>query len=538
MSELHVAITAHFWGQASTGSGQYLHKLVETLRAHHPALRLTLIADAAAAARAAAPDGVGWQVGRTPFDGRNANLAKVWFEQIVAPRLAAEAGAHLLHVPYFAPPLRSALPTVVTIHDLIPMLLPPYRGSALVRGYTALAAHAARHSAHILADSNASRRDILRALRVEPRGVSTVYLAADEGFRPQPAAAIAAIRAKLALPERFVLYLGGFDVRKNVPLLLEALAQCGGEWPLVIAGKLPTQDSAFTPDPRRVARELGIEERVRFVGWVEEADKAPLLGAASLFVFPSAYEGFGLPILEAMGCGTATLSTNVSSLPELAGDAAVLVPPNEVGALAAAMARLMENDAARQELAGARPRAGRALLVGALRQRDRRDLSGGGGGVARMAVTVRPLQADDHRHVLDVARSLAAWFQPLDQMALAIDLDEHEGLVALQAGQLVAFLTFYLIDATVAELSWLGVSPEVQARGIGGALLDALEATLRARAVQQLQLNTVPADFNAAFAPTNNFYRHHGFTLAHRIENFYAHGRPGITFVKQLDDKG
>lgn len=348
---MHIAISAHFWGQPTTGSGQYLHRLVESFQQHHPTLRLTLIADSAAAQRAGPPAGVEWRVAPTPFDGRQPALAKLWFEQVAVTRAAQEVGADLLHVPYFASPLRSALPVVVTVHDLIPMLLPAYRGNGLVRGYTALVAQAARRATQILADSEASRRDILRLLRVQPGRVRTVYLAAEERFRPPPAADIAAVRARLALPDTFALYLGGFDIRKNVPLLLEALATSTGHWPLVLAGQLPREDRPFSPDPRRLVARLGLEPRVRFTGWVEEAEKPALLGAASLFVFPSAYEGFGLPILEAMGCGTATLTTNISSLPELAGNGAALVPPNDGAALQAALDRLMADDAARAALA-------------------------------------------------------------------------------------------------------------------------------------------------------------------------------------------
>lgn len=352
---MHIAISAHFWGQPTTGSGQYLHRLVESFQKHHPSLRLTLIADARAAQRAEPPEGAGWLVAPTPFDGKQPALAKLWFEQVAVPRAAQQVGADLLHVPYFASPLRSTLPVVVTVHDLIPMLLPAYRGNGLVRGYTALVARAARRATRILADSEASRRDILRLLRVAPGRVRTVYLAAEERFRPPPAADVAAVRARLTLPEGFALYLGGFDIRKNVPLLLEAVAASTGRWPLVLAGQLPREDRPFSPDPRPLVARLGLEERVRFTGWVEEAEKPALLGAASLFVFPSAYEGFGLPILEAMACGTATLTTNVSSLPELAGDGAALVPPNDGAALQASLDRLMGDETARAALAARGP---------------------------------------------------------------------------------------------------------------------------------------------------------------------------------------
>jgi glycosyltransferase involved in cell wall biosynthesis len=348
---MHVAISAHFWGQETTGSGQYLHRLVAMVRHHHPDIAITLLFQTNAPQSASLPDDISYQVLSTPFDNHNKQLAKVWFEQVAVPRAAKRLGADLLHVPYFAPPLRSSIPVVATVHDLIPMVLPAYRGSALVRGYTAMVARAAQQTTLMLADSEASRQDILTLLKVPPERVRTVYLAADSDYRPQNEAEISRVRHRYNLPEQFVLYLGGFDVRKNVPLLLQAAAQQQGAWKIVIAGKLPKTDSDFFPHPQRIVEQLGIAERVQFTGWIEEGDKPALLGAATLFCFPSAYEGFGLPILEAMACGTATVTSNISSLPELAGDGALLVPPNDVPALREALDTLMANTASRVQLA-------------------------------------------------------------------------------------------------------------------------------------------------------------------------------------------
>jgi glycosyltransferase involved in cell wall biosynthesis len=348
---MHVAISAHFWGQETTGSGQYLHRLVAMLRRHHPDITITLLFQADASQKVPLPDDISHQVLPTPFDNRNKQLAKVWFEQVAVPQAAKRLGVDLLHIPYFAPPLRSAIPVIATVHDLIPMVLPAYRGSALVRSYTALVARAAQQTSFTLADSEASRQDILTLLKVPPERVRTVYLAADAGYRPQSEAELFRVRQRYNLPEQFVLYLGGFDIRKNVPLLLQVAAQQQGAWKVVIAGKLPRSDSDFFPHPKRIVEQLGIAQRVQFTGWIEEGDKPALLGAATLFCFPSAYEGFGLPILEAMACGTATVTTNVSSLPELAGEGALLVPPNDVPALREALDTLMANPVTRVQLA-------------------------------------------------------------------------------------------------------------------------------------------------------------------------------------------
>ncbi len=151
-----------------------------------------------------------------------------------------------------------------------------------------------------------------------------------------------------------------------------------------------------------------------------------------------------------------------------------------------------------------------------------------------MALSIHPLTPDDHAEVLAVARLLATWFQPLDQMALAIDLREHEGLVARRNGQIVAFLTYHQTGDQRAELSWLGVSPDAHGQGIGGLLLGALEALLSRKGLRQLHLHTVPSDTNSAFGPTNDFYRQRGYQIRRREENFYAFGRPGILLTKEL----
>ncbi|MBA3530411.1 MAG: GNAT family N-acetyltransferase [Ardenticatenales bacterium] len=150
-----------------------------------------------------------------------------------------------------------------------------------------------------------------------------------------------------------------------------------------------------------------------------------------------------------------------------------------------------------------------------------------------MSIQIHPLMPQDQPEVLAVARTLAAWFRPLDQMALAIDLREQEGLVALENNQVVGFLTHHMVGER-AELSWLGVLPEKQDRGIGSLLLATLEQLLLERSVLWLQLSTVPADHDVTFVGTNAFYQRHGFTVRQRDDNFYAHGRPRILLEKML----
>ncbi|MEZ4767516.1 MAG: glycosyltransferase family 1 protein [Caldilineales bacterium] len=337
----HLVVNGWFWDQLNTGSGQYLRGLADHLPAIAPQHRFTLVMPSRV------PDTLpaGWQGEVAPPAARLAgdNVAKLWFEQVTYPRACRRLAADIAFTPYWGSSWRRPCRTAVTVHDLIPLLLPAYRGGALQRAYTSLVGQTARRADVVLTDSEASRRDIVDHLGAAPARVHAVLLAVDERFRPvYDPVELDRVRSKYSLPDRFVLYLGGFDVRKNVPRLVRAFAELptfgkvgnSDNLFLVIAGKLPAADTPFTPDPRRVAAETGIADRVRFTGWVDEVDKPALYSLASLFVFPSLYEGFGLPIAEAAACGTPVLTSNRSSLPEAAPNA-LLVDPEDVSAIAA-----------------------------------------------------------------------------------------------------------------------------------------------------------------------------------------------------------
>jgi glycosyltransferase involved in cell wall biosynthesis len=199
------------------------------------------------------------------------------------------------------------------------LLLPAYRGGVQHRLYTALVGQTARRAAAVLTVSQASKRDIVHHLGIPPARVHVVYHGPNqEGATTPDAAHLAAVRARYALPPRFFLYLGGFDVRKNLAETIQAYRRYleqGGDSAvkLVLGGKLPERDSAFAPDPRRLAAEQGLGEQVLCCGWVEETDKPALYALATAFIFPSLYEGFGMMVLEAMAAGTPVITSQVDS---------------------------------------------------------------------------------------------------------------------------------------------------------------------------------------------------------------------------------
>jgi glycosyltransferase involved in cell wall biosynthesis len=321
---MRIVVNGWFLDQLATGSGQYLAGLTAWLPRAGTGHELTLVLprNPQSAIRnpqsAIAPT---WRLVSltTPFDGLSRDLAKLWFEQVAFPRACRRLRAEVALVPYWGSPWWRACLTVVTIHDLIPLLLPLYRGGPPQRAYTWLVARTARRAHAVLTDSEASRRDVIEHLRFPPARVHAVHLAAEERFQPvSDPDELARVRAKYSLPEEpFFLYLGGFDARKNVLKMVEGYARVikgvrqgargtGDRGPgirLVIAGGLPSRDSAFAPDPRVAVERLGIGDWVHFTGWVDEADKPALYSLAFGALYVSEYEGFGLPVLEAMSCG-------------------------------------------------------------------------------------------------------------------------------------------------------------------------------------------------------------------------------------------
>ncbi|HTP10293.1 MAG TPA: glycosyltransferase family 1 protein [Anaerolineae bacterium] len=290
-----------------------------------------------------------------PIQRPRSDFRKILFEQSIMPRAASAYEADVLHIPYWAPPLRSSVPIVVTIHDIIPLILPQYRGGALVRAYTQLVSAAARGATLILTDSDASRNDIMQHLRIPTDRVRTIYLAADPEFTDHiDPIDTAALRKNYDLPDEYVLYLGGCDARKNVETLLQvytwAQDTLSESYPLVFAGGLPDRHDEFFHDPRVIAKQIDVEDVVRFIGHVAEEDKVALYQQARAFLYPTLYEGFGLPALEALACGVPVVGSNASSVPEIVGDAGILVEPKDARAMAGALIAVCTEDSLHDEL--------------------------------------------------------------------------------------------------------------------------------------------------------------------------------------------
>jgi glycosyltransferase involved in cell wall biosynthesis len=258
-------------------------------------------------------------------------------------------------VPYFAPPLLPRTPTIVTIQDIIPLRLPAYRPTGKIKIYMDLIARAAHRATMVIAISQHVRQDIIDVLRIPSERIRVIYQAAGEEYQPVTnREQIKATRERYGLGERYIFYIGGLDQRKNVPQLVRAFAHLQAQigdpnLQLFISGNPDKQKGPLFPDPRPVAADLGMSGQIIY-RFVEEEDKPAIYSGASLFVFPSIYEGFGLPPLEAMGCGTPVVCSNRTSLPEVVGNAAITVDPDDTHALVGAIRRVLTDEALQSDL--------------------------------------------------------------------------------------------------------------------------------------------------------------------------------------------
>lgn len=272
-------------------------------------------------------------------------LAEHW----VVPRAARDAGAGLLHAPHYTLPLLWRGPAVVTIHDLIHLRFPHFHPPGAALYARVVAGSAAARARVVLADSEFTRRDVIERLGARADKVRVVPLAAPEGLVAPEPATVEAFRAARRLPRDYVLYVGARKRHKNLGLLLRALATipAASRPPLVLSGDPWPAGDAHA----RLAASLGVAKQVHFAGAThDESSLAALYAGAALYAHPALCEGFGLPPLEAMACGTPVLSSDAASLPEVVGDAARLLPPANSEAWAEAITTLLGDDEARNAL--------------------------------------------------------------------------------------------------------------------------------------------------------------------------------------------
>ena len=359
---MHIGIdyTAAAWQGA--GIGRYTRELIRAIVAQGDTHRYSLFY----AAGGLAPDSAyiadlrqicdtHANVRRVPIPLSPRRLTQFWQRLRVPLPIELFTGRlDLLHAPDFVlPPTRAH--TLVTIHDLSFLVHPECAEPSMVRYLTDAVPRGLRRANVILADSQATRNDLARLLAVDPARVELVYPGVEPRFCPLPAATTEPVRRRLSLPDHFVLFVSTLEPRKNLVRLLEAFAQVvqtdNSNLHLVIAGRRGwLYEDIFAAIDR-----LQLHARVQLLDYVHDKDLPALYNLAAAFVYPSIYEGFGIPPLEALACGTPTVVADNSSLPEVVGDAAVLVSAEDVGSIASGIARVVSDAALRARLRAAGP---------------------------------------------------------------------------------------------------------------------------------------------------------------------------------------
>jgi glycosyltransferase involved in cell wall biosynthesis len=278
---------------------------------------------------------------------------KMWWDHVLLPRMLRRLKIEAAIFPKNVVPLFTGCANYVVIHDLayfVPALNAYPRLDTLYM--RAFLPRSARRAAGVFAVSDHTRQDIIRYTGCDPARITVTHEAADPAYAPvRDPERLRVVREKYTLPEPFVLYTGSLSPRKNLVRLLQAFARIGGEVPhhLVLTGSKSWKDQSVY----ETIEALGSRGRIAQLGYVEEQDMPALYTLADTYVYPSLYEGFGLPVLEAMQCGCPVIASNATSIPEVAGEAALLIDPLDVGGMAAALRRVLVDRPYRETLIAA-----------------------------------------------------------------------------------------------------------------------------------------------------------------------------------------
>jgi glycosyltransferase involved in cell wall biosynthesis len=343
---MHVALNAHLLSGEASYRSAGIHGYIFNTLAYLPDVDSDL-AYTVLAGIGMLPERQGWNVIRSRLPTRHPMVRILW-EQCFAPWVLRRLSPDLLHGMAFATPLLWRGPSVVTIYDLSFLRYPQRLGYGR-RLYLQWATRvSARRARRLITISESSKAEISALLGVDPQRVDVAVPGVAECFRPQPLAEVAKFRANQKLPARFILYLGTLEPRKNLDTLLRAYARLSqrSQVKLILAGARGWQtESLFA-----LIESLGLGSDVVLPGYIPNQALPMWYNAADLFVYPSVYEGFGLPLLEAMACGTPVVASYATSLPEAVGPDGILLPPLDIDAWVESLARLLSLPALRSDL--------------------------------------------------------------------------------------------------------------------------------------------------------------------------------------------
>ncbi|MCJ7738624.1 MAG: glycosyltransferase family 4 protein [Anaerolineae bacterium] len=341
----HIAINAHLLsgqsGYRSAGVHQYIYNLINHLGADGDDFRYSALVGSGELPHNPAVSQI-----RSGMDTEQA-FARILWEQLAQPAALREIKADLVHGPVFVGPIVSPCPVVVTLHDLSFIRFPALfrRGNRLY--LTVMTRLSAQRASRIIAVSAFTAKEAAALLGVPRERIDVVHNGVSPTFRPLATSEVEEYRRRGGLPERFILSVGTLEPRKNLVNLVQAFARIrDGDTVLVIAGG----KGWFYEDVFAAVERLGLDDKVVFAGYIPQEELPLLYNAAEVFAYPSIYEGFGLPVVEAQSCGTPVICSNSSSLPEAAGDAAVMVDTRSVEALADGLSQLITDATLRRQL--------------------------------------------------------------------------------------------------------------------------------------------------------------------------------------------
>jgi glycosyltransferase involved in cell wall biosynthesis len=345
---MRIGIDATALPPQPVGAGNYIIQLVRALAGLNCEDDFVVIAQKMGARQIGVAERPGFKVSIVP--DRNPAARLVW-EQLVLPLMVRQLEISVFHSLHYTRPLWLPCKSVVTLHDMTFYLFPELHTRSK-RFFFPLAIRAsARLADALIADSESTRLDAIRLVNILPDKIHTALLGVDPSFRPiRDEGRLKDIQEKFNLPKRFILYVGLVEPRKNLPGLIQAyreLVDQGTNHHLVVVGRIGWMSEGIF----EMVEKLGLSERIRFTGYIPQEDLPWVYNLSDLFVYPTRYEGFGLPALEAMACGVPVITTNVSSMPEIIGDTGVLVEPHNATALADAITRTISNSQLMAELA-------------------------------------------------------------------------------------------------------------------------------------------------------------------------------------------
>ncbi len=326
------------------GIGRYVHNLIAAMQPLLDDDTLVILHDPAVKTRydiKPLADKPGIEL--VPFDVAPRALSQQW----KLPKLLRGLSLDVFHAPHYLTAYRSLpCPQVVTLHDLIPIVCPASMPRPLDRTvYRAATRLAAQRAAQVITCSQSTRNDLVRLYGTPAERINVIHEAAAPMFSPVAEAEVRQTREEYSIPARYILHVGVNKPHKNLSVLLEAYHSYYIRTPaeqraaLVLVGE---HDSRYA-SPRRWAAQLGLSRSVLALGNIPDEDLRALYSGAACFAFPSLYEGFGLPVLEAMACGAPVVCSSASSLPEVTGDAAILLPPSNVASWTKTLSRLLED---------------------------------------------------------------------------------------------------------------------------------------------------------------------------------------------------